>query len=110
MYGYLILNFALLTVIVSLLSIHQTYHLLNNLNWHWWWRAFNLGASGGMYMFAYSWYFMIYDLNMNILTSEIVYLLYTVLYTTCFSIVTGTISVAASYIFIQRIYANVKGE
>ena len=110
MYGYLLLNSVLLTIIISLLSILQTYHLLNNLNWHWWWRAFNLGASGGIYMMVYSLYFMIYELHLNIFAGELIYFLYMLLCTTCFSIVSGTISVAASYLFIRHIYANVKGE
>ena len=69
-----------------------------------------LGASGGLYMGIYSLYFMIFNLEMDLLAGEIIYLLYMLLCTTCFSVMCGTISVVASYCFITSIYSGIKGE
>lgn len=110
MYGFLFVNLQLLTLIISLLSIVQTYVQLNAQNWSWWWRAFNLGASGGIYMGVYSLYFMIFNLQMDLLAGEIIFLLYMFLGTTCFAIMCGTISVIASYCFVVSIYSSIKGE
>ena len=110
MYGFLFINLQLLTMIISLLSIVHTYVQLNAQNWNWMWRAFNLGASAGIYMGAYSLYFMVFNLKMDLLAGEIIFLLYMFLGTTCFSIMCGTISVVASYCFIVTIYSRIKGE
>jgi hypothetical protein len=110
MYGFVFVNLQLLTIIISLLSIVHTYSLLNAQNWNWMWRAFNLGASVGIYMGAYSLYFMVFNLKMDLLAGEIIFLLYMFLGTTSFSIMCGTISVIASYCFIVTIYSEIKGE
>lgn len=110
MFGFLFVNLQLTTLIVCLLSIVQTYVLLNAQNYEWWWRAFYLGASGGIYMGLYSLYFMHFDLQMDLLWGEIVYLLYMLMCTSMFSIMCGTISVIASFCFIMSIYSNIKGE
>lgn len=61
-------------------------------------------------MGLYSLYFMIYNLNMDLLAGELIYLLYMFLCTVCFSVMCGTISVAASYVFVTGIYTRIKGE
>lgn len=110
MFGFLFVNLHLLVAVVSLLSIVYTYVQLNAQNWKWWWNAFLLGMSAGVYMGGYSLYFMVYNLNMDLLAGEIVYLLYMFLFTTCFAFMCGAISVTASYVFVTRIYAGIKGE
>jgi len=62
MFGYLVINMALLILIVSLISVIVTYLQLNRLNADWWWRSFLIGASGALYMGAYSIYYMIFSL------------------------------------------------
>jgi cellulose synthase/poly-beta-1,6-N-acetylglucosamine synthase-like glycosyltransferase len=69
-----------------------------------------LGMSGGLYMGAYALYFMIFNLEMDLLSGEIVYLLYMFLFTTSFALMCGAISVTASYVFVTRIYSGIKGE
>jgi len=61
-------------------------------------------------MGLYALYFMVYNLEMNLLMGEFVYLIYMVLVSTCFSIMCGTISVFASWLFVSTIYSNIKGE
>lgn len=62
MFGFLFINMQLLTIVVCLLSIVQTYVQLNAGNYEWQWRSFFLGASGGIYMAIYSLYFMVFNL------------------------------------------------
>jgi hypothetical protein len=61
-------------------------------------------------MGGYSLYFMVFNLQMNLLAGEIVYLLYMFLFTILFSVMCGTVAVSASYLFVTRIYSGVKGE
>lgn len=110
MFGFLFVNLQLLTLIVVLVSILNTYVLLNAQNWEWQWRSFCIGASGGVYMGLYALYFMFYNLEMDLLMGEAVYLIYMVLVSTCFSIMCGTISAISSWMFVSTIYSNIKGE
>ena len=110
MYGFLFVNIQLLSFIVALLSILQTYVQLNAQNWEWWWRSFMVGASGGLYMGLYSLYFMVTNLHMDLLAGELIYLLYMFLCTCCFSLMCGAISVVSSYYFVTTIYERIKGE
>jgi hypothetical protein len=110
MFGFLFVNLQLLTLIICLLSIVQTYMQINELNWAWWWRSFKLGASGALYMGAYSFYYMVFVLKMDLLSSEIVYLFYMMLSTVCFAVMCGTISVISSYCFVKNIYSKFRGE
>ena len=48
MFGFLLLNVLMLVVVISLLSVLQTYMQLCQQNYEWWWRSFYVGASGGM--------------------------------------------------------------
>ena len=59
MFGFLFVNLHLLVMVVGLLSIVYTYVQLNAQNWKWWWNAFMLGMSAGVYMGGYSLYFMV---------------------------------------------------
>lgn len=61
-------------------------------------------------MGAYSVYFMMFNLHMDLLSGELVYLMYMFLCSTCFSIMCGTVAVFSSYLFVTAIYANIKGE
>jgi transmembrane 9 superfamily member 2/4 len=110
MYGFLFFNLQLLCIVISLLSVVQTYITLNAQNYEWWWRAFWVGASGGFYMGAYSLYYMVFVLKMNFVAGELIYLLYMVLCTGGFMLMCGTISTLASYIFVHAIYSGIKGD
>ena len=59
MFGFLLINFILQLVIISLLAILQTYMQLCYQHYEWWWRSFTVGASGAVFMAAYSLIFLL---------------------------------------------------
>lgn len=110
MFGYLFLSMNLLVAIVALISVIVTYLSLSAGHSQWWWRSFMIGASGAIYMSIYSVYYMIFSLQMDLLAGEIIYLVYMLLVSISFALMCGSISVVSSYVFVTRIYSNIKGE
>lgn len=110
LFGFLMTNLTLLIAVVALLSVLQTYFLLCNQYYEWWWRSFLLGFSGSLFMFVFSLYYMIVVLRMDYILAESVYLLYTLLSCTSFGLMCGFVSTFASFIFVKALYSNIKGE
>lgn len=76
MFCTLLVNILLLIIVVGLLSILNTYMCLQAQNWHWWWKAYLNGASSGFFMFYYCVYTMICVNKMELIWSDIVYMVY----------------------------------
>jgi len=59
MFGFLLLNFLLQAIIISLLSILQTYMQLCHQNYEWWWRSFAVGSSGSIFMAVHALFYLL---------------------------------------------------
>lgn len=73
MYGWLFFVLLIMISIVSLVSMLNTYRDLTYLNHRWWWRSFMIGASAGLYMAAFSLYYLFADLDYNMFGSYLIY-------------------------------------
>lgn len=104
MFGILFINLWLLIIVIGLVSVLFTYLCLQQGNWAWWWRSFGIGYAAGLYLMAFSCYNMIFVFEMNLFWSDVVYLLYTLLLGSMFSLMCGAISLAASFSFLTVIY------
>ena len=91
-------------VTIASLSIVVTYKSLCCQNYNWWWNSFILGASGGVYMFAYTAYIFISNQEKFKFAPDFMAFLSMTLISTCFGLMCGSISVLASYTFVERIY------
>ena len=76
MFGFLAINYLLHIFVIGTLSIIQTYLTLSNQNYEWWWRAFLTGFSGCIYCFIYSMYYLITEMEIDLISSDLVYILY----------------------------------
>jgi len=83
---------------------------LQYLNPQWWWRSFWTGASGGFYLAFYSVVYLFENLDFTNIDSDLVYLTNMVLLIGCYILMMGSISVAASYIFVEYLYTGIKGD
>ena len=86
----------------------MTYWCLQSESWQWWWRAYLTGASAGVYMYIFCVYKMAFVFKMDLISGDIVYLLYSLLASVFFSCVCGLISLLASYVFVYSIYSAIK--
>ena len=110
MFGFLFVNFLLHAVTTCLLAVVQTYLTLSYQNYEWWWRSFWTGASGSVFVGAYAIYYLMTVMDITSVSSDLVYILYTQIFVIFFGIMSGMISVFASYLFIEFLYSNIKGE
>lgn len=101
MFGMLFFNLSLLLVVITLISVLSTYLSLQYGNWGWWWRSYLIGYTAGVFLILYSVYAMFCVFKMDLFWGDIVYLLYTVLFGGMFGTMCGSISVLASFVFIN---------
>ena len=110
MFGFLLMNLLLLVVVVSLLSILQTYMQLCQQNYEWWWRSFFVGASGAIWMIAYFVIYFAKNLEWFDFFSDMIFLSYTSVLVSCYVAAAGAISVTASYLFVKSLYSDVRSD
>ena len=111
MFVILLISLVMMAVTIVSLSICVTYKSLCNQNYNWWWNSFSLGASGGLYMFLYSVYYLANSEHFKFFKGDFIYYLTMLMASICFGLMCGSISVLASYLFVERIYnASSKGQ
>lgn len=104
MIGYLVLYTLLLTIVISLLSVIWTFLGLRNGNYVWQWRSWCVGASSGLYVTAFTVYYMLVHLNLLYVADDFIYLLWTALFLVSYTLLAGATSAFASTVFIAMIY------
>ena len=111
MFVILLTSLVMMGVTIAALSVVVTYKSLCHLNYDWWWNSFCLGASGGVYMFLYSLYYLYVNEDYSLLGADFIYFLSMTMISACFGFMCGSISLLASYLFVEKIYnASSKGE
>ena len=110
MFGFLLADILLLTLVISLLGMIQCYLQLQCGNYAWWWRSFWTGASGGFYLAIYSVVYLFAEMNIKLLDSDLVYLMYMTIFIGCYMLVAGTISTFACSVFVEHLYTRIKGD
>lgn len=66
------------------------------------------GASSGVYMYVFCVYKMAFEFKMDLISSDIIFLMYSLLASVFFGCVCGVISLTASYTFVRTIYGLIK--
>jgi len=110
MFGSLFLNMLILIFVISSLSIIQTYFQLRHQNHEWHWRSFLTGASCGIYIGAYTFYYMVYIAKMNMIAGELIYFVWALLFTYSVSVMCGMIALLSSVMFVDKIYRSIKSD
>lgn len=107
-FGFLALVVVILVITCAEVSIVMTYFQLTNDDYHWWWRSYMMTASGGLHLFLYSVYYLLTALNIQQISSTLLYLGYMSLAGLLFGSFCGTIGFYAAWRFVRRIYASIK--
>lgn len=109
MYGFLLLTALLLLVVVAESAIVATYISLtvySNPNWQW--LSFRVSSSLGWYVFGYSTYYFVYNLQMSDVVSIIIYFAYMALVSAAIGVSCGAVGVLTSLLFVRKIYGAAK--
>ncbi|RDD45455.1 Transmembrane 9 superfamily member 2 [Trichoplax sp. H2] len=107
-YGYSILYFILTILLCIQISVYLCHLYLCAENYHWWWRAFLAGGSVAIFILLYSCYFYLtrisYSSNAYSMTYFIVYFGYCTVLAIYFSLMTGSITFIAAFIYAKFVY------
>ena len=76
----------------------------------WWWRSFWTGSSGGIYLGIYSVVYLFAEMDVENLDSDLVYMVEMCLFIGGYMLMAGTLSVMASYVFVEHLYTGIKGD
>ncbi|KAL9649804.1 hypothetical protein ABK040_009618 [Willaertia magna] len=107
-YGFLLLVFIILTIVTACVSIVSTYFLLNSEDWRWVWHSILVGVSISFYTLLYSIYFFNTKTRMKGLFQLVFYYGITLMFCIGLGFLCGAISFATTYLFVKRIYKDIK--
>lgn len=108
LFGFLFLVFLIIIISCSQISIVMSYFQLCAEDYNWWWKSFIASGGSALYIFAYSIFYFISELDITEFVPTLLYFGYTFLIAFTFWIITGTIGFYASYLFIIKIYSAIK--
>jgi len=108
LFGFLFLVFAILIIACSQISIVMVYFQLCAEDYHWWWRSFFVSGGSAFYVFLYSVFYFYTKLEITAFVPTLLYFCYSAIIVVTFWILTGTIGFYAAYLFIRKIYAQIK--
>lgn len=108
LFGFLFLVFVILIIACSQISIVMVYFQLCAEDYHWWWRSYIIGGGSAFYVMMYSIFYFFSKLEITSFVPTLLYFGYTALITMTFAIFTGTIAFYASFVFINKIYGQIK--
>jgi len=107
-YGFMLLVYAILSMVTVCTTIVAVYFVLNAENYHWQWIAFTSAGSTAGYVFLYSVFYFFYKTQMSGLLQVSYYFGYMGLFCSALFLMTGTIGVWGASMFVNKIYRNVK--
>lgn len=107
MFGFLFFCLVLMILTTALISVLCVYYTLCSENYKWQWRSVLVGGSCAIYVFIHS-FFLLGDEALQDFTSVVLYLGYSALISLLVFIVCGTVGFLSSFLFVRKIYAQVK--
>jgi transmembrane 9 superfamily protein 2/4 len=106
--GFLLAVLIILAATCAQVSIVMDYLQLCSEDHRWWWKSFGNCASGGVYLFGYSLWFLVSRLDLVGVLPVVVYLTYMSMISLLFGVFCGSVGFLCSFWFNQKIYAALK--
>lgn len=108
LFGFLFLVFLIVVISCCEIAVVMTYFQLCAEDYHWWWRSFVASGGCAIYVFFYSIFYFVTELDISEFIPSLLYFGYSFLISFTIWIITGTIGFFSSYFFVSKIYAAVK--
>jgi transmembrane 9 superfamily protein 2/4 len=108
MFGFLVLVLIILILTCAEISIALAYFQLTAEDYHWWWRSFMSSAFSGVYVLLYAWLYFSTKLQITKTISIVLYFGYMFIMSSVFALVTGSIGMMATFVFVRAIYGSIK--
>jgi len=108
LFGFLLIIMVLQIIISSQIAIIITYIQLCRKNYKWWWKCFVVSGSSAFWILIYSLYYYLDILRLKLLSGTIVYFGYMIIFSFSLFIISGSIGVFVTFLFLRKIYSMVK--
>jgi transmembrane 9 superfamily protein 2/4 len=108
MFGILVLVLLILIITCAEISMVLTYFQLTSEDYNWWWRSFFTSGFSGVYVFTYAMLYFNQRLQIDKVVSICLYFGYMFIISALFFILTGTIGMMSTFIFVKTIYGSIK--
>jgi len=108
LFGILFLAFIMLTLVASFITIALLYFQLAGEDYRWWWSTFVNGGATGLFIFAYSFYYLFHRSTMDGFLQLSYYFGYTGIVAYCFFLMLGFVGFMSGFTFVEYIYGAVK--
>ena len=109
-FGFLSITVLLWALTVALTSFVVVYYKLCAENYHWWWPAFLAPASCGAHLFLFFTYYFFTSLTISSKIATIIYFIYMTVATFAYTLAAGSIGFFASWMFVIKLYSNLKSD
>lgn len=106
--GFLLVVLLILAATCAQVSIVMGYLQLCSEDHRWWWKSFGNCASAGVYLFAYSLWFLVSRLDLVGMLPVVIYLTYMSMISLCFGLFCGSVGFLCAFIFNKTIYSALK--
>jgi len=110
LYGFLAIVTAIAIITVVEVSLIATYIQLCTEDYRWWWQSFAVGASSGVWIFAYCTWYYLFKLRITGIISTLLFFAYSALGSAVWGLGAGTVAFLTAYAFVRKIYGNVKAD
>merc|ERR1711937_846147 len=107
-FGFTFLVFAILLITCAEITIVMLYFQLCAEDYRWWWQAFQVSGSSGVFVFFYSAYYFYTQLSITRTTTTVLYFSYMGLISLTYYFATGVIGFFAMFYFNRKIFGAVK--
>ena len=108
MFGFLFIVFLLLLLISCLNTILLAYFHLCTENYNWQWRAFTNSGAIALYVLGYSLYFYLTKMEIQGVTSLVLYFGYTMVFVLLVGLFGGSLGFLSTLLFVRKIYSLIK--
>jgi len=109
-FGFLFIVFIILVLTCAEITIVMCYFQLCSEDYHWWWRSYLTAGASAFYMFLYMIFYFFTKLHITKPVSALLYFGYTFLMAFCFFVLTGTVGFYSCFLFVKKIYSQLKSE
>eukprot|EP00606_Chrysophyceae_sp_TOSAG23-5_P001079 GSChrysophyteH2.ASY1.ANO1.1456.1 assembled CDS len=110
LFGILLLAFIMLVIVSAFITVALAYFQLAREDHRWWWSAVFNGGATGLFIFAYSFYYLEYRSNMSGLLQLSFYFGYTGIVSYAFFLMLGSVGYFSAFAFVNKIYSAVKSD
>jgi len=97
-----------LVIVSAEVAIVQCYFLLVNGDHRWWWRSFFTPAFSGVFVALYGIFYYFSSMKDVTGISMLVYFGYVIGFAVLISLVTGTVGLISTFLFVKLIYSLIK--